>query len=54
MVWGAVSGNGTAGFYFLQLGTTVNGAKSLDLIRNKLNIQISYKSLIRQYYVGFN
>ena len=49
-----MSGNGTTGLYFLQLVITINRAKSLDLIRNKLNIHIGYKSLMRQHYVGFN
>ena len=36
MIWGAISANGTAGSYFLKPGTTVNGAKYAELLRDKL------------------
>ena len=34
MVWGAMSAHGTAGRYFLQPDTTMNGAKYLDLLKD--------------------
>ena len=40
MVWGAMSAHGTAGLYFLQPGTTIKGAKYLDLLKNKLEIHM--------------
>jgi len=33
MVWEAMSANGTAGLYFLQAGSTMNGTKYLDLLK---------------------
>lgn len=36
MIWGAISAKGTAGLYFLPHGTTMNGQKYLELLKNKL------------------
>ena len=33
---GAMSANGTAGIYFLKPGTTINGAKYAELLRDNL------------------
>ena len=41
MVWGAMSARGTAGLYFLQPGTTMNGTKYLDLLKDKLEIHMN-------------
>ena len=38
---GAMSKNGTAGLYFLTPGTTMNGAKYVELRKNKLLLQIA-------------
>ena len=38
MVCGAMSAHGTAGLYFLQPDTTINGAKYLNLLKDKLKI----------------
>ena len=35
---GVISANSTGGLHFLQPGTTMNGAKCLDLLKDKLNI----------------
>ena len=35
-IWGAMSANGTAGIYFLKPGTTMNGAKYVELLKDKL------------------
>ena len=40
MVWGAMSAYDTAGLYFLQPGTTMNGAKYLNLLKEKLDIHM--------------
>ena len=40
MVWGAMSALSTAGLYFLQPGTIINGAKYLDLLKDKLKIHM--------------
>ena len=40
MVWGAMSARGTSGICFLQPGTTINGAKYLDLLKDKLEIHM--------------
>ena len=40
IAWGAMSAHGTAGLYLLQPGTTMNGAKYLDLLKNKLEIHM--------------
>ena len=36
MIWGAMSANGTAGLYFLKPGTTMNGVKYAELLKDKL------------------
>jgi len=36
MIWGAISTQGTAGLFFLDPGTTMNGKKYLELIKEKL------------------
>ena len=33
MMWGAMSSNGTMGLFFLPKGTTMNGARYLDVAR---------------------
>ena len=38
MVWETMSAHGKAGLYFLQPGTTMNDAKYLDLLKDKLEI----------------
>ena len=40
MIWGAMSAKGTAGLYFLTPGTTINGAKYLDLLKDKLKLHM--------------
>ena len=40
MIWRAISARGTTGLYFLQPGAIVNGAKYLNLPKDKLEIQI--------------
>ena len=36
MICGAMSANGTGGIYFLKPGTTMNGAKYAELLKDKL------------------
>ena len=36
MIWSAMSANGMAGIYFLKPGTTMNGAKYVELLKDKL------------------
>ena len=36
MIWGGMSVNGTAGLFFLPSGMTMNGARYVDLLREKL------------------
>ena len=40
MVWEAMSAHGTAGLYFLQPSTTMNGTKYLNLLKEKLEIRM--------------
>lgn len=40
MIWGAMSKSGTAGLYFLPQGTTMNGAKYVELLREKLKLHM--------------
>ena len=40
MVWGAMSCNGTAGHYFLTPGTTMNGQKYVELLKDKLEMHM--------------
>ena len=41
IIWGAMSKNGTAGLYFLAPGTTINGPKYLELLKNKLLLRMA-------------
>ena len=41
MIWGAMSKNGTAGLYFLEIGTTINGPKYVELLKNKLLLHMT-------------
>ena len=38
MIWGAISTQGTAGLFFLDPGTTMNGKKHLELMKEKLEL----------------
>ena len=40
MIWGAMSKSGTAGLYFLPQGTTMNGTKYVELLREKLKLHM--------------
>ena len=47
MIWDAMSANGMAGIYFLKPGTTMNGAKYAELLKNKLSAHMAvHQSLI--------
>ena len=41
MIWGGMSLNGTAGLFFLPTGTTMNGQRYLDLLKNKLELHMA-------------
>ncbi|CAM1330816.1 Uncharacterised protein at_DN1629 [Pycnogonum litorale] len=41
MIWGGISVNGTAGLFFLPSGTTMNGQKYVDLLKNKLELHMA-------------
>ena len=41
MIWGAISTQGTAGLFFLDPGTTMNGKKYLELIKEKLELDMA-------------
>ena len=41
MIWGAMSVKGTAGLFCLTPGTTMNGAKYLELLKNKLQLHMN-------------
>ena len=41
MIWGGMSVNGTAGLFFLPPGTTMNGQKYVDLLKNKLELHMA-------------
>ena len=41
MIWGGMSINETAGLFFLPPGTTMNGQKYLDLLKNKLELHMA-------------
>ena len=43
MIWGAMSVKGTAGLFFLTPGTTMNGAKYLELLKNKLQLHMNVR-----------
>ena len=40
MVWGAMSAHDATGLHFFQPGTTINGAKYLDQLKDKLEIHM--------------
>ena len=46
MIWGAMSKNGTAGLYFLTPGTTMNGSKYVELLKNKLLVHMNVHNAI--------
>ena len=46
MIWGAMSKNGTAGSYFLTPGTTMNGSKYVELLKNKLLVHMNVHNTI--------
>ena len=41
MIWGGTSVNETAGLFFLPPGTTMNGQKYVDLLKDKLELHIA-------------
>lgn len=41
MIWGGMSVNGTAALFFLQPGTTMNGQKYVDLLKDKLELHMA-------------
>ena len=41
MIWGGMSVNGTAGLFFLAVGTTVNAQRYTDLMKNKLELHMT-------------
>jgi len=41
MIWGGMSVNGTAGLFFLPPGTTMNGQKYVDLLKEKLEVHMA-------------
>ena len=41
MVWGAMSGKGTTGLFFLPRHTTVNGSSNLELLKEMLEISMN-------------
>ena len=41
MIWGRMSVNRTAGLFFLLPGTTMNGQKYVDLLKDKLELHIA-------------
>ena len=41
MIWGAMSSNGTAGLFFLPKGTTMNGARYLEMLQEKLQLHMA-------------
>ena len=43
MIWGAMSNNGTAGLYFLDPGTTMNGTKYRELLNDKLKLHMEVR-----------
>ena len=43
MAWEAMFAHGTVGLYFLQPRTTMNGAKHLDLLKDKLEIHMKVR-----------
>ena len=41
MIWGAMPSNGTAGLFFLPKGTTMNGARYLEMLQEKLQLHMA-------------
>ena len=41
MIWGAMSVTGTAGLLFLPNGTTMNGQKYVELLKDKLELHMN-------------
>jgi len=41
MIWGAIATQGTAGLFFLDPGTTMNGKKYLELMKEKLELHMA-------------
>jgi len=41
MIWGAISTQGTAGLFFLDPGTAMNGKKYLELMNEKLELHMA-------------
>jgi transposase len=41
MVWGAMSAKGTAGLFFLPKGTTMNGARYIEVLKEKLQLHMT-------------
>ena len=55
MIWGAMSANSMAGIYFLKPGTTMNGAKYAELLKDKLPTHMKiHQSLIFMHDVHLN
>jgi len=44
MIWGTISTQGTAGLFFLDPGTTMNGKKYLELMKQKLELHMAVHS----------
>ena len=44
MIWGAMSKNGTAELCFLATGTTINGPKYVELLKNRLLLHMTVHS----------
>ena len=44
MIWGAMSKNGTAGLYFLDPGTIMNGAQYKELLNDKLKLHMEIQN----------
>ena len=41
MIWGGMSVNGTSGLFLLPPGTTMNGQKYVDLLKDKLELHMA-------------
>ena len=46
IIYGAMGANGTAGIYFLKPGTTMNGAKHAELLKDKLPTHMAIHQLL--------
>ena len=58
MIWGAISAKGRAGLHFLPSGTTMNGARYLDVLKEKLPMHMRihscrYFSMMGHHVTGF-